>query len=370
MSRRNRLFNTQWIFVRDSITGAEQVLYDDSEWLTLDLPHDFSLMDLPGEDTEVQTGPFTKKSPGANDTGHVLGGTGWYRKTFVTDEKDKGKIFVLQFDGVYMESEVWVNGKKMGDHKNGYTPFSYDITSALNKPGEKNVVAVKTDNIGKNSRWYSGSGIYRNVHLIVTDPVHVPIRGAYVTTPEISTDLAMVNVALAIRNNQPVDVTTQVVVNILDKNGKVLCSAEETVSLKALLDYNMEKQLMVENPLLWSVDNPDLYKAEIVLKRDGKIIDVYSQTFGIRTIEFSAEKGFLLNGQSVLLKGACLHHDNGFLGAAAIERAEYRRVGLMKENGYNAIRCSHNPPSEVFLNACDELGILVIDEFTDTTINK
>jgi beta-galactosidase len=364
-STRNRLFNTQWKFVRDSVTSAEQVSYDDSKWLMLDLPHDFSLMDLPGEDTEEQTGPFTKKSPGKNDTGHVLGGTGWYRKTFVTDEKDKGKIFVLQFDGVYMESEVWVNGQRMGDHRNGYTPFSYDITFALNKPGEKNVVAVKADNLGRNSRWYSGSGIYRNVHLIVTDPVHVPIWGTYITTPEISTDLAKVNVELTLRNDQPVDVTAQIAVNILDKNGNALCSAEETVGLRALSDYSLKRQLMVENPRLWSVDNPDLYKAEIVLKRDGKIVDVYSQTFGIRTIEFSAEKGFLLNGQSVLLKGACLHHDNGFLGAAAIERAEYRRVGLMKENGYNAIRCSHNPPSEAFLNACDELGILVIDEFTD-----
>jgi beta-galactosidase len=364
-SSRNRLFNTHWMFIRDSIVGAELISYDDSKWLMIDLPHDFSLMDLPGEDTEEQTGPFTKHSPGANDTGHTLGGTGWYRKVFVIDKKDKGKTIVLQFDGVYMESEVWVNGRKIGNHKNGYTPFSYDITYMLHKPGEKNVIAVKVDNIGKNSRWYSGSGIYRNVHLIVTDPVHVSMWGAYITTPEISTDLAKINVELAIRNDEPADVSTQVIINILDKKGEVLCSAEEAVGIKALSDYTLEKRLIVENPLLWSIDNPGLYKAEIVLKRDGKIVDVYNQTFGIRTIEFSAEKGFLLNGQSVLLKGACLHHDNGFLGAAAIERAEYRRVELMKENGYNAIRCSHNPPSETFLNACDDLGILVIDEFTD-----
>jgi beta-galactosidase len=364
-SNRNRLFNTQWQFIRDSVAEAEVISYDDSEWLTVDLPHDFSLMDLLGEDTEEQVGPFTKHSPGANNTGHIPGGTGWYRKTFVTDEKDKGKIFVLQFDGVYMECEVWVNGKEIGVHKNGYTPFAFDITSALNKPGEKNVVAVKVDNIGRNSRWYSGSGIYRNVYLSVTDPVHVPIWGACITTPEISTDLAKVNIELTIRNDEPADITTQIIINILDKKGNILCNAKEETGLRALSNYTIRTQLIVEKPLLWSIDNPDLYKAEIVLKRDGEIADIYSQTFGIRTIEFSADKGFLLNGQSILLKGGCLHHDNGFLGAAAIERAEYRRVGMMKKNGYNAIRCAHNPPSEAFLNACDELGILVIDEFTD-----
>lgn len=362
---RNRLLNTQWKFVRDSIVGAEALSYDDSNWQLLDLPHDFSMMDLPGEDTEEQIGPFTKQSPGGNHTGHVLGGTGWYHKVLVTNWKEKGKRFVLYFDGVYMESEVWVNGQKMGSHKNGYTPFSYDITSALRQPGQKNLIAVKVDNTGRNSRWYSGSGIYRDVHLYVTDPVHVPLWGAYITTPEVSAAQAKVNVALAIRNDGPDDVKTQVVINILDLKGNILSRAEEAVGLKASSDYALEKKLIVENPSLWSVDNPELYKAEIILKRSGKIVDVYKQTFGIRTIEFSAEKGFLLNGESVLLKGACLHHDNGFLGAAAIERAEYRRVELMKKNGYNAIRCSHNPPSQAFLNACDELGILVIDEFTD-----
>ena len=364
-SNRNRLFNTQWKFIRDSLVGAEVISYDDSKWITLDLPHDFSMMDLPGEDTNEQIGPFTKSSPGGNDTGHVLGGSGWYRKSFVVDEKDKGKFFVLQFDGVYMECEVWVNGTKIGAHKNGYTPFSFDITSALNKLGDKNVIAVKVNNIGKNSRWYSGSGIYRNVHLIVTDPVHVTTWGAYITTPEISSDSAKIDVELTVRNDELIDISTQICINIINKNGQVVCSTKDEVELKTSSDYTFEKRMIVEKPLLWSIDNPNLYKAEIVLKRNGKIVDVYNQTFGIRTIEFSAEKGFLLNGQSVLLKGACLHHDNGFLGAAAIERAEYRRVELMKENGYNAIRCSHNPPSKAFLNACDDIGILVIDEFTD-----
>ncbi|WP_277638427.1 glycoside hydrolase family 2 TIM barrel-domain containing protein [Bacteroides graminisolvens] len=362
---RNRLFNTQWKFVRDSVVGAEALSFDDSKWILLDLPHDFSMMDLPGEDTEKQIGPFTKQSPGGNHTGHVLGGTGWYHKVLVTNWKEKGKRFILHFDGVYMESEVWVNGQKMGSHKNGYTPFSYDITSALRQPGQKNLIAVKVNNNGRNSRWYSGSGIYRNVHLFVTDPVHIPLWGAYITTPEISPAQAKVNIALTIRNDNPDDIKTQVIINILDQKGNILSRAEEGVILKTSSDCTLEKQLSVESPSLWSVDNPDLYKAEIILKHSGKIVDVYKQTFGIRTIEFSADKGFLLNGKPILLRGACLHHDNGFLGAAAIKRAEYRRVELMKKNGYNAIRCSHNPPSQAFLDACDELGILVIDEFTD-----
>lgn len=362
---RNRLFNTQWKFVRDSVADAEAPAYDDSAWLTIDLPHDFSIMDLPGEDTPEQIGPFTKQSPGGNHTGHVLGGTGWYRKTFVTDENDRNKIFTLQFDGVYMETEVWVNGRPMGSHKNGYTPFSYNITSALRQPGEENLIAVKVDNIGRNSRWYSGSGIYRNVYLTVTDPVHIPQWGTYITTLEISADAARINIETTIRNREPADATTHVTINIRDKKGKIVGSVNEETRVEAQADYSFQKQLTVDSPLLWSIDTPNLYTAEILLQRDGKTVDAYHQTFGIRTIEFTAEKGFLLNGQSVLLKGACLHHDNGFLGAAAIDRAEYRRVELMKKNGYNAIRCSHNPPSEAFLNACDQLGILVIDEFTD-----
>lgn len=365
VAARNRLFNAGWQFVRDSVAGAELPGYDDSNWLTVDLPHDFSLMNLPGGDTDEQMGPFAKHSPGGNDTGHVLGGTGWYRKTFTTDERDNGKTFVLHFDGVYMESEVWVNGQKIGVHKNGYTPFFYNITSMLNKPGQKNVIAVKADNIGKNSRWYTGSGIYRNVHLVVTNPVYVPLWGAYITTPQVSVNAAQVNVTLSIRNDEPADAITQFAIRILDKTGKAVAHTEETINLTALSDYTLEKQLTVNHPQLWSVDCPDLYNAEITLKRNGRVADVYQQPFGIRTLEFSATKGFLLNGQPLLLKGACLHHDNGFLGAAAIERAEYRRVALLKENGYNAIRCSHNPPSEAFLNACDALGILVIDEFTD-----
>ncbi len=183
LSERDRLFNRGWKFIRNSLSGAEKPGFDDSEWLTVDLPHDYSIMNLPGKEGPDQIGPFSTKSPGnGNSTGHVIGGTGWYRKSFVLDKTDEGKTVILNFDGVYMEMEVWVNGKKAGVHKNGYTPFWFDITSLLNNAGKQNVIAVKVDNNGRNSRWYSGSGIYRNVHLTFVKPVHVSEWGVYIST--------------------------------------------------------------------------------------------------------------------------------------------------------------------------------------------
>ena len=368
---RERSFNTGWKFIREAVEGAEAVSYNDAGWITVDLPHDFSLMPLPGGDSEDQVGPFSKQSPGANHTGNVMGGTGWYRKTFTTPKADAGKRFTLVFDGAYMETDVWVNGQKMGDNKYGYSPFSFDITEALNAAGEKNVVAVKVDNIGKNSRWYSGSGLYRGVRLVVTDPVHVDLWGVYVTTPKITDESADVKVEVTYSNEGESDAQTNVTVKILGNDGSVVATSQDEFNLKAAYSAVMTQQLTVDHPTLWSLDNPYLYKAEITVEQGGKVVDVYTQPFGIRTVEITAEKGLLLNGEPVLLKGGCMHHDNGFLGSAAIKQAEYHRVQLMKDNGYNAIRCSHNPPSTHFLNACDEIGILVIDEFVDMwTIHK
>jgi len=366
MLDRDRIFNEGWKFIRDSLSGAERPDYDDSKWMVVDLPHDYSIMDLPGEDGPGQVGPFSRKSPGnGNSTGHVIGGTGWYRKSFTLDKADEGKTAILNFDGVYMETEVWVNGKKAGIHKNGYTPFWFDITSLLNAAGEPNVIAVKVDNVGRNSRWYSGSGIYRNVHLTLTQPVHVAVWGVNITTQEIKQNSAVVDVEVTTQNEKEKEVKAQITINIKDKDGNLAGTATDNVVLSGKADNITKKQIVVKNSVLWSVESPNLYNAEIIIEADNKVTDKYYQTFGIRSIQFSAEKGFLLNGKSVELKGGCMHHDNGLLGSAAIDRAEERRVELMKANGYNAIRCAHNPPSEVFLNACDRLGMLVIDEFTD-----
>ena len=363
---RENLFDTGWKFKRDSVVGAEQTKFDDSDWMEVDLPHDYSIMDLPGGDTPDQIGPFSKNAPGnGNSTGHVLGGTGWYRKSFVIDKADAGKIAILKFDGVYMESEVWVNGKKAGIHKNGYTPFWFDITSLLNKPGEPNVVAVKVDNIGRNSRWYSGSGIYRDVHLILTNPVHVGVWGAKITTPKIDANNALVDVEVTTDNENESAVNAEIICNIKDKDDLVVGTATNKVSIPARSEEISRSQITVGNPALWSLDSPNLYTAEIIVKVGNKTEDKYCHAFGIRSIQFSAEKGFLLNGNPVLLKGGCIHHDNGLLGAAAFGRAEERKVEILKADGYNAIRCAHNPYSESFLDACDRNGMLVIDEFTD-----
>lgn len=365
-SERDRLFNTGWKFIRDSIPGAEQPGFDDSKWMVVDLPHDYSIMDLPGEDGPDQIGPFSKKSPGkGNSTGHVIGGTGWYRKTFILGKADEGKTVIINFDGVYMETEVWLNGKKAGIHKNGYTPFWFNVTSLLNGAGKPNVIAVKVDNTGRNSRWYSGSGIYRNVHLTLTQPVHVATWGVNITTPEIKQSSAVVDVEVTTQNENEKEVNALITINIKDKDGRLAGNAKDKIVLAGKSGKITKKQIEVNNPALWSVESPHLYNAEITIEVNKKVTDKYYQTFGIRSIEFSAEKGFLLNGKPVELKGGCMHHDNGLLGSAAFDRAEIRKVEIMKANGYNAIRCAHNPPSSAFLNACDRLGMLVIDEFTD-----
>jgi beta-galactosidase len=365
-SERNRLFNSGWKFIRDSIAGAEQPGFDDSKWTVIDLPHDYSIMHLPGEDGTDKIGPFSKKSPGnGNSTGQVIGGTGWYRKSFTLDKTDEEKTAILYFDGIYMESEIWVNGKKAGVHKNGYTPFWFNITSMLNSGGKTNVIAVKVDNEGRNSRWYSGSGIYRNVQLTLVQPVHVAVWGVKITTSEIRQNSAIVDIAVTTRNEKEQKLNAFITINIKDKDGLLAGSAKEEIVLSGKSDNITKKELEIKNPLLWSVEFPNIYIAEIIIEVNNKETDEYNQDFGIRSIEFSAEKGFLLNGKSVKLKGGCLHHDNGFLGSAAFDRAEVRRVEIMKANGYNAIRCAHNPPSEVFLDACDRLGMIVINEFSD-----
>lgn len=364
-TERTRLFNNDWKFIRDSLSGAEKPNFDDSKWLTVDLPHDFSIMDLTGEDSDEHIGPFSKKSPNGNGTGHTIGGTGWYRKSFVLEKADNNKTVALKFDGVYMEAEVWVNGQNAGIHKNGYTPFWLDITKMLNPAGESNIIAVKVENLGANSRWYSGSGIYRNVHLIVSEPVHIGIWGTKITTTEATSDKALIDVEVTAQNDKENEVDAEITINVKNSKGGNAGSSTQNIVLPAKSEKVTKSKINVLTPTLWSIESPTLYEAEVVVKVANKVMDVYKQTFGIRSIEFSSGKGFLLNGKRVLLKGACLHHDNGYLGAAAFDRAEQRKVELMKANGYNAIRCSHNPPSEAFLDACDKLGVLVIDEFTD-----
>lgn len=314
----------------------------------------------------ARVGPFdTEDSKGGTSTGHVVGGTGWYRKHFTLTPAEQGGRVVVRFDGVYMNADFWINGQPLGNHPYGYTSFEFDLTPHLKPAGQENTLAVRVRNEGKNSRWYSGSGIYRHVWLTATGPVHVSTWGVFVTTPEVSKDKAVVKIATEVRNSSGAEADVVVRARVLDAKGKAVQTSESKLRLPANEMRNVEQPVEVKAPELWSPDSPVLYSAEVEIVSAGKVLDKTSTAFGIRKIEVDAENGFRINGRMLKLKGGCMHHDNGPLGSATIDRAEERRVELMKANGFNAIRTSHNPPSPAFLDACDRLGILVIDEAFD-----
>lgn len=362
---REMLINDGWKFAPTELNGAEFMDYDDSDWKPVDLPHDYSLIPLPGGDNDEQIGPFSKHSPGRNATGHVMGGTGWYRKIIKTDKNFEGKLVKLNFDGTYNETKVWVNGIMVGNHVSGYAPYYYDITSALKPVGEDNIIAVRCRNNGRNAHWFSGAGIYRDVILEMFDPIHVDPWGAYVTLSYLDSYETKVNVEARVVNETNEDETVSVQVVLRSHRGRNVGNAHQEIEVRANSWVRVTQMMHVSRAVIWTLDNPYLYTAEITIKQGDKVIDEFKQKFGVRKIEVSADKGFRLNGELIYLKGGCVHHDNGLLGAAAFKRAEYRKVELLKEAGYNAIRTVHNPPSKYLLEACDELGMLVIEEFTD-----
>ncbi len=381
--QRETNFNGDWRFLRGDAPGAENAAFDDSTWRTLDLPHDWSLEDLPPGTTNEPApalppgggrrraanfpvvGPFSPASPGGPATGYTLGGIGWYRKHFVLDQQTPGKQVTIQFDGVYMDSDVWINGHSLGNHPYGYTAFAYDLTDFLNPPGQENVLAVRVSNLGRNSRWYSGSGIYRDVVLRVTDPLHVGQWGVSVTTPQVTKQQATVNVITTLKNGRNADMAITLRVKLRGPSGRTLQTGENNVQVPAGAQAEVPLTFMVKSPPLWSPASPLLCQAEVELLVNGKAVDATTAAFGIREINFSVENGFTLNGMPLKLQGACIHNDNGPLGSAAIDRAEERRIELLKANGFNAIRTSHNPPSTAFLDACDRVGMLVLDEAFD-----
>ncbi len=365
LSEREISFNHNWKFIREDVPNAESPGFDDSAWRTVDVPHDYSIEDLPEKEGVKQIGPFSEESVGGPSTGHVVGGIGWYRKHFFLDEEDSNKIIKVLFDGVYMNADFWINGHHLGNHPFGYTAFAYDLTDHLNPPGQQNILAVQVKNLGENSRWYSGSGIYRNVKLIKTAPVYIDLWGNFITTPDVSAEKAVVNIESKVVNTTSENESVTVRIDVLDPEGELVQISETEIEITAKDNNTGSQEIEIENPQLWSVEDPNLYTAVIMVQQNGTITDQVKEKFGIRSIVFSAEKGFLLNGKNILLKGGCLHHDNGILGAAAFERAEYRKVKRMKDYGYNAIRTAHNPPSEALLDACDELGMLVMNESFD-----
>jgi beta-galactosidase len=353
------LFDADWRFHRGGAQGAEASDFDDSAWRKLDLPHDWSIEDLPGTRS-----PFDPEAISQVSGGFTTGGTGWYRKTFNVPAGTKGRRIVIQFDGVYMNADVWLNGQQLGTHPYGYTSFWYDLTDKI-RFGGANVLAVKVKNEGENSRWYSGSGIYRHVWLKTLDPLHVAQWGTYITTPEVSASSAEVNLKTRVQNEGDAAARIRLVTRIVDAAGAEAARVEAGQTVGAKADYEFNQEATINSPALWSPDSPALYTAVSEVYRDDQPTDRAATEFGVRSISFDAERGFLLNGRPLKLKGGCLHHDNGPLGARGYDRAEERRVELLKAAGFNALRLAHNPPSPAFLAACDRLGVMVIDEAFD-----
>ena len=353
-TERIQLFDNDWKFNLGETPNAGAINFDDKTWRSLDLPHDWSI-----------EGKLEQKNPTGGGGGYFPAGIGWYRKKFNVLESAKGKLFSIYFEGVYMNSEVFINGKSLGVYPYGYSSFSYDLTPYINF-NKENVLSVKVDNSQQmNCRWYSGSGIYRHVWMIVTEPVHVAHWGVAITTPEISANKAKVQVKTMLKNETDQIQNLVLKTQITAANKKKAGSHEISITLPAKSEKLIEQIIMVSKPMLWSPKNPSLYQAQVQIKKEKKIIDETKTTFGIRSLSFTAEKGFQLNGKTVKINGGCVHHDNGCLGAAAFDHAEKRRVELLKSAGFNAVRTSHNPPSEAFLDYCDQLGMMVIDESFD-----
>ncbi len=357
---RKQLFDFNWKFYLGDFPAAPTEGYNDKDWKSLDLPHDWSI-----------EGKIDKQNPTGSDGGYFPAGIGWYSKSFLVPFEWKDKQISVYFEGVYTNSEVFINGKSLGVRPYGYSSFIYDLTPYL-KFNQENLISVRVDNsMQKNSRWYSGSGIYRHVWLFVTEQVHIAHWGVGITTPQVNSEEAIVEIKTEIENNtdspQNVILSTQV----SDLDGENTNDAETHIKIEPRSEKEVIQNITVKKPLLWTPESPNLYNAKIEVLQDNQIIDKTEHKFGIRSIEFYSEKGFLLNGKSVLLNGGCVHHDNGCLGATAFDRAEERKVELLKSAGFNAVRTAHNPPSEAFLDACDRLGLLVIDEsFDGWKVNK
>jgi beta-galactosidase len=344
-----------WKFQLGDPSGAEARSFADESWRDVELPHDWSIEGRPDKD-----------NPTGRGGGYFPAGTGWYRKTFSVPPEWKGKRVSVEFDGVYRGAKVFLNGHELGTQPYGYTSFRLDLTPHLDF-AEQNVLAVRVDNSEQpNSRWYSGSGIYRHVRVVVTEPTHVAHWGVFVTTPEVSSEAAKVSVSTRVANESAEAAGLTVETTLLNEAGEAAGNAESSVTVEPESHSEASQEIAVANPALWSPETPRMYRAVTRLLKDGELVDQVVTPFGIRSIAWSAERGLVLNGKSIKLAGGNVHHDNGPLGAAAFDRAEERKVELLKAAGFNAVRASHNPPSPAFLDACDRLGLLVFDEAFDT----
>ncbi|OIQ90068.1 beta-galactosidase BoGH2A precursor [mine drainage metagenome] len=350
--------NDGWRFHRGQAAGAEAPRFDDSTWRTVDLPHDFSI-----EGTSPAKAPQDRSTPEGSSVGYLRGGIGWYRLHLdgIRLRQPGAELIV---DGAMQDSDLWVNGTHVAFQPNGYIPIRVEVGSLLTHDHD-NVIAIRVVNPDENSRWYSGSGLYRSVALRTHGPVYLPSWGARVETLRLHGSEARLQVRVTLCNQDSAGHDLEVDCQIKSPSGGLTHHSLCTVRAAAGSSETINETVDLHQVEPWELDHPRLYHAKFRILEHGRVVDTLPVTFGVRTIEVSASKGFLLNGRPIKLRGACLHSDNGILGAAAFPAAEDRRVRLMKECGFNAIRTSHNPPSTAFLDSCDRRGVLVIDEFTD-----
>lgn len=347
-------FNQDWKFFLGDDSLAREVRYDDSKWRKVSLPHDWSI-----------EGTFSEKYPTTFNQGALPAGTGWYRKTFPIPLSSKQKVFI-NFDGIYRNSEVWINGHYLGKRPNGYISFQYELTPYLKFGNEKNVIAVRVDNSAQpSSRWYTGSGIYRNVWLETTNAIAVDHWGSFITTPQVNDDKALVRIQTRVRNTLGKEQWNEIIYAIYSASGKLIAKDYTGKYLVGKNGTDHTVTITINHPQLWSVDKPSLYKAVTKIINNGRLIDQYETSFGIRSFHFDSQKGFSLNGKPLKILGVCMHHDLGALGAAVNTRAIERQLQILKAMGCNAIRTAHNPPAPEFLDLCDKMGFIVMDEAFD-----
>jgi beta-galactosidase len=351
--RQVRDMDFNWKFILGDHPGAENPSFNDKDWRTLNVPHDWSIESA-----------FSEDIPFGQSIGYLPTGTGWYRKSFTLSKKEMNQSVWIEFDGVYMNSDVWINGKHLGHYPYGYGSFRYMLNPHI-KEGI-NAIAVKVDNSKQpGSRWYSGSGIYRHVRLVIANPLHVGKYGIYLTTPEIQKEYAIVDIKTSVENFNSTKQEGTVLSIIMGKNGKEVARLETPFSVENDASRETVQKIKIPDPELWSTDSPSLYRLQTIITEKGKTIDNVLTNLGVRKTEFDAVKGFLLNGVQVKMKGVNLHHDGGPVGAAVPEGVWIRRLNILKEMGCNAIRTSHNPVAPEFLDICDSLGFLVMDEAFD-----
>ncbi len=360
-SRQVISFDTAWRFFEGAAAGAEEPAFDDSQWRSLDVPHDWSI-----------EGPFSQTNKTGGAGGFLPSGVGWYRKTFNLRTNDSAKFVWIEFDGVMENSDVWINGKHLGKRPNGYVSFKYDLTPPMNFGGT-NLLAVRADTSQQPaSRWYTGAGIYRHVRLVIANAVHILQWTTFVTTPKAGVDQALVRVQSAVTNASESSQSISLRIVISNPRGRVVAETntlEQTVAPGKAVTF--DQQLAVAKPQLWSLEHPNLHSARIEVHAGEAVLDDETTRFGIRHFEFRSDTGFWLNGANFKIKGVCLHHDGGAFGAAVPLSVWERRLETLREFGANAIRTAHNPAAPEFLDLCDRMGILVMNEFFDCwTVGK